>query len=71
VFISCGDAGSGDQACGAVHANVRFHAEVPLPDLVGLVHFRVTGLILILPRAERCNNGGVHDSAAAQLQAIG
>ena len=54
VFIGRGNAGTVDQACGAVHANVRFHAEIPLPGLVGLVHLGITGFVLIFCRAGRC-----------------
>jgi hypothetical protein len=47
---------------------VRLHAEVPLIALLGLVHLRVAGFVLVLGRRGRCDDGGVHQRALAQEQ---
>ena len=70
MFISRCDAGTVDQPCGAVHANVRFHAKVPLPGFESLVHLWITRFVLIFGGTRCGNNGGIHDDAAAQLQAV-
>jgi hypothetical protein len=53
-----------------IHADVRFHAEVPLIALPGLVHLRITSLVGILSRAGRVNERGIHDRARTQAQAL-
>ena len=70
MFISRSDAGTVDQPCGAVHANVRFHAKVPLSGFESLVHLWITRFVLIFGGTRCENNGGIHDGAAAQLQAV-
>ena len=71
VLIGRCHAGAVDQACGAIHANVRFHAEVPLPCFESLVRLWITRIVLIFGGAGCCNDGGIDDGAAAQLQTIG
>ena len=53
----------------AVHTDVQLHAEVPLLPLAGLVHFGVSGLVGVLGRAGRADDGGVHDGAGVDLDA--
>lgn len=47
----------------AVHADVQSHAEVPLLDFAGLVHFGVSGFVRVLGRA-----GRVDDDADSTLK---
>ena len=47
----------------------ELHAEVPLLALVRLVHLGVAGLVGVLRRTRRADDGGVHDRAGAHLQA--
>ena len=55
------------QAALAVHADVQLHAEVPLPTLLGLVHLGVAGVVGVLGRARRSDDGGVDDGAGLEL----
>ncbi len=59
------------QAGLAVHADVQLHAEVPLLALAGLMHLRVTLLVLVLGGAGRTDDRGVHDRAATDLHPLG
>ena len=60
-----------DQLGLAVHANVRLHAEVPLITLLGLVHLRVTRLVLVLGRGRRTDDRRIHDGAGRDLHPLG
>ena len=71
VCVGRSHAGAVDQGAGAVHADVGLHTEVPLAALFSLVHLRVARFVLVLGGAGRGNDGGVHDGAPAQGQAIG
>jgi len=51
-----------------VRANVRFHPEIPLMALLGLVHLRVAFALGILGRGRRGAERGVHQRAFAQQQ---
>ena len=68
--IGRGDAGAMDQATATIHADVQFHAEVPLVAFLGLVHLRVAGLVLVLDRGRGGDQGGIDDGAARQAQAV-
>jgi hypothetical protein len=59
------------QAALAVHPDMQLRAEVPLLAFAGLVHLRVARLLLILRRARRADDRGVHDGAALQRHAAG
>ena len=52
----------------AIHARVHLHAEVPLLALLGLVHLGVALAVLVLGRARRGDDGGVHHRALAHQQ---
>lgn len=65
VFIDRCDADTVNQATGAIYANVRLHAKVPLPRLASRVHLRITDFVLILRRAGRCKDSGIHNTAFA------
>ena len=71
VYVGPSHAGAVDQGAGAVHADVGLHTEVPLAALFSLVHLRISRFVLVLGGAGRGNDGGVHDGAPAQAQAIG
>ena len=65
--------GGGDrvhQTAGSVHRDVRLHAEVPLVALLGLVHFRVAFTLPVLGGTRRRDDGGVHDAALPEQQAL-
>jgi hypothetical protein len=64
------DAGAVDQATVAVYANMDIHAKVPQVPLLGLVHLRVTGLVLILDRGWRSDQRGTDNRTALQPHAI-
>ncbi len=49
--------------------NVRFHAEIPLVAFLGLVHFRVALLFLVLGGGWRGDERGIHQRAFPQQQA--
>ncbi|SAF72511.1 Uncharacterised protein [Enterobacter cloacae] len=51
------------QATFGVHANVRFHAEVPLVTFLGLVHVFITAVVFVFGRAGGLNDGGIHQGA--------
>ena len=53
-----------------IDRNERLHAEVPLVALFGLMHLGVALAASVLGRAGRGNNGGVHDAAASEEQAL-
>ena len=53
-----------------VRADVRFHPEIPLVAFLGLVHFRVALLFLVLGGGRRGDQRGVHQGAFAQQQAL-
>ena len=57
-----------DDLGAAVHAKMRLHAEVPLVALLGLVHVRVTGLLLVLGETRRMNDRRIHNRAAGEPQ---
>ncbi len=50
--------------------NVAFHRVTALL-LAGLMHLRIARLLLILRRARRADDRGVHDGAAPELHAAG
>jgi len=55
--------------CGTeTHAIFRSHCEVILLALLGLMHVRFALTILILGRAWRIDQRGIHDGALAQRQ---
>lgn len=49
---------------------MRFHPEVPLVALFGLVHSWVTLTAAVLGRAGRGHDGGVHHGAGLKQQAL-
>ena len=59
-----------DQFGPAVHPDMGLHAEVPLVALLRLMHLRIPLLRAILRRTGRTDNGGIHDGAPADLQAL-
>ena len=44
------------------------HPEIPLVALAGLVHRRIAGLLLVLGRGRRGDDGGIHDGSLAHQQ---
>ena len=50
--------------------NVQFHAEVPLVTLLGLVHLRVTALVLALHRRGCGNQRSIHNRTAQELHTV-
>ena len=57
------------QATVSVHANVRFHAKVPLIALLGLVHLGVACARAVLGGTGRGNQGGIDHGAGLEQQA--
>lgn len=55
---------------GRVHPDVRFHPEVPLVALLGLMHLRVTGASSVLRRGRRGDDRGINDAAAPHDPAL-
>ena len=53
-----------------IHADVRFHAEVPLLTLARLVHLRIACLRFVLRRGWGVNDRRVDDRALAQQQSL-
>src|SRR4051794_27362757 len=53
------------QSRGNIDADMRLHPEVPLIALLGLMHLRVTALLLVLGRGRSGNDGGIDDRAPA------
>lgn len=53
-----------------IDADVALHAKVPLLALLGLMHLGVTLAVLVLGRAGRGNQGGVHHRALLEHQAL-
>lgn len=51
-----------------IHTNVGLHAEVPVVAFLGLLHLRISLAPLVLRRARRTDDGGVHDRAVTQQQ---
>lgn len=68
--IGRGNAGAVDQATGAIYADVQFHPEVPLVTLLDLMHLRITGLVLVLDRGRRGNQGGIHNRPIRELHPV-
>jgi hypothetical protein len=54
----------------SVHADVQLHTEVPQPSLACLVHLGIALTLGVLGRRRCRDDGGVHDSAGANLQAL-
>jgi hypothetical protein len=70
-----GDIGRGGgntvgQSCDRIDTDMGLHAEKPLVALLGLLHFRVTLLGLVLGGGCGGHNGGVDDSALTHEQAL-
>ena len=59
------------QTAFGIHASMRFHAEIPLVPLLGLVHLRVASLGLILDRWRGGKNRGIGDRPFPHHQARG
>ena len=55
----------------AVDADMTLHAKIPLIALLGLVHLGITFALLVLGRGRGRDQGGVHDRARSDLEAIG
>ena len=58
-------------ACCPIRSDVRFHPEIPLVALAGLVHFRVALPFPVLDGGRGGDQCGVHQGAFAQQQAAG
>ena len=58
LVSKCGDQRMGKTALG-IHANIGFHAEVPLVAFLGLRHIRVSLIVFILSRARCFDHGGI------------
>jgi len=54
----------------AVHADMRFHAEVPLVALLCLMHLGIPLLGPVLRRTGRTDNRRIHDGPVAELQPV-
>ena len=70
VHIGSGRDRGVDQFAPAVHADMQFHAEVPLVALLGVAHLRITLALFVLGRACGIDDGGIHNRATADLQAV-
>ena len=64
------DAGAMNQSGLAVRPDVQLHSEVPLVTFLGLVHLRITALILVLGRGRCGNQRGVDNRAARKPHSI-
>ena len=53
-----------------IHADVCIDAEVPLVALLGPVHLGVSLTLIVLGRAKRRDDGGIHNSAGPEHQAL-
>ncbi len=53
-----------------VDADMPLHAEVPLVAFLRLVHLRITRPIAVLGRTRRMDNGGIHNGASRDLEAV-
>lgn len=62
--------GGVDQSRVNIDADVRLHAEVPLLALLGLAHLGVSLTLIVLGRAKRRDDGGIHNSAGPEHQAL-
>ena len=69
--VGGGDHDGMHQLAVPIRPDVRFHPEIPLVALAGLVHFRVAFLFLVLGGGRCGDQGGVHQGAFAQQQAAG
>lgn len=54
----------------AVHPHMGLHPEIPLVAFPGLVHVRITGLLLVLGGGRRIDDGGIHDRPRRDLHAL-
>ena len=71
IIDVCGSSDDGVHQTGLrVHPNMGLHAEVPLVALLNLVHLGVAFTALILGRARRSNQGGIHHGARLEQQAV-
>jgi len=71
VVDVCGGRRHGmDDFRAAIDADVGLHAEKPLVSLLHLMHLRIPALVLVLGRRRRADDGSVHDSAFADLDAL-
>ena len=70
AHIGCGAHHRVHQARGGIHANVRFHPEVPLVAFLHLMHLRVAFAFGILGGTRRRDERGVHHGARAQHQRL-
>jgi len=66
--VGRGDDDGGHQLAVPIRTDVRFHPEIPLVALLGLVHLRVALPLLVLGGGRRGNQGGVHQRAGPQQQ---
>jgi len=53
-----------------VGADVDFHPEIPLVTLLGGVHVRIAGFVLVLGGAGGMDDGGIHHRAFGHQQAV-
>ena len=53
-----------------IHADVRFHPEVPPVAFFARVHFRVARFVLVLRSAGRRDQGRIHCSPHLEQQAL-
>lgn len=49
---------------------MRLHSKLPLVAILGLVHLGVTLPVLVLGRTGGSNDGGIHDGASLEHQAL-
>lgn len=70
VHVGCARHHRVNQLAATVHADVRFHAEVPLISLLCLMHLGVALLVLVLRRGRRIDDAGIDDRARAQLHSL-
>ena len=54
----------------SIYLNVHLHSKVPLIAFLDLVHLGVSLTLFVLGPAGRCNDGGIHDGALLEHQAL-
>jgi len=71
INIGCSGGDGVDNFRPAVDADMSFHPKEPLVALLGLVHVRISALLLVLGRRRCTDSGRIDDRAPADLEAVG
>lgn len=59
-----------DHLCDVILTGMDLHSKVPLVASLGLVYVGVTGLVLVLGRTGRVDDGGFEDDSSVKEQAF-